>query len=164
MNTFNNKRKQMSKESIKNAFTLLLQTKSVSEISVTELCKLAHINRTTFYANYESIDMLCMEIGNDLQDSIKEIYYYDCYDTKELMKILKAIRGKQDIYSVYYKLNLDNVYLERLNSNYLYDGKHEDLKQAFFMAGFNAVIKRWIQNNCMEKPIEIKNILVGMKR
>lgn len=56
MNTKNNKRRRESKHKIENAFIELLQEKEVTAISVTDICKLANVNRTTFYANY--LDMM----------------------------------------------------------------------------------------------------------
>ena len=52
MNTPNNKRKKESIETIERIFANLIQEKNLSEISVTEICKLSKLNRTTFYANF----------------------------------------------------------------------------------------------------------------
>lgn len=52
MNTPNNKRKKESIERIEKVFISLLQTNELNEISVSDICKLAGLNRTTFYANY----------------------------------------------------------------------------------------------------------------
>ena len=51
MNVKNNKRHQETIENIEKAFVLLLKDNELKEISVTELCKTAGINRSTFYAN-----------------------------------------------------------------------------------------------------------------
>lgn len=50
MNTPNNKRKKESMERIEKVFIELLQTKALNEISVSDICKRAGLNRTTFYA------------------------------------------------------------------------------------------------------------------
>ena len=63
MNTTNNKRKKDSQERIEKIFVELLQYKELNEVSVTDICKLANINRTTFYNNYLDI--------YDLADKIK---------------------------------------------------------------------------------------------
>ena len=55
MNTPNNRRKKKSIETIEKVFIDLLQTRQLSEISVSDICKLAGLNRTTFYANYTDI-------------------------------------------------------------------------------------------------------------
>lgn len=55
-----------TKENIKKCFALLLSKyKKTSLISVSELCKLANINRTTFYNYYKNIDNVGDEIKNE---------------------------------------------------------------------------------------------------
>ena len=51
MNTKNNKRKRESMQKIEQVLIELLQTKELSQISVSEICKKADLNRSTFYAN-----------------------------------------------------------------------------------------------------------------
>ena len=46
------KRNEKSKEAIRQALIRLSRTKPYSEISVRELCREAHISRSTFYNNY----------------------------------------------------------------------------------------------------------------
>ena len=61
MNVKNNKRHQETIENIEKAFVLLLKDNELKEISVTELCKTAGINRSTFYAKYEDVSVLANE-------------------------------------------------------------------------------------------------------
>ena len=58
MNKPNNKRKRTSMECIEKVFMELLRTKKLSEIQVTDICKQAGLNRTTFYASYANISNL----------------------------------------------------------------------------------------------------------
>ena len=74
MNTKNNQRRKNSITKIENAFMRLLQEKEVHTISITDICKLANVNRTTFYANYLDI--------YDLVEKIED-YFVDQYLTKE---------------------------------------------------------------------------------
>lgn len=69
MNTSNNKRKRVSQEKIEKIFLQMIQTKEISEIRISEICKQAKINRTTFYANY--IDIY------DLADKVRERMMYE---------------------------------------------------------------------------------------
>ncbi len=50
MNIKNNRRRRASRDAIENIFIELLQTKSLNEISVSDICKKAGLNRSTFYA------------------------------------------------------------------------------------------------------------------
>ncbi len=55
MNTPNNKRRKASQDKIEKVFIKLIQKYELNEISVSDICKLAEINRSTFYANYLDI-------------------------------------------------------------------------------------------------------------
>ena len=59
-----------SKKYIKNAFSELLQKKDLEEITVTEIVKLAELNRGTFYAHYSNITDVLEEIEKEVTDKI----------------------------------------------------------------------------------------------
>ena len=48
MNTPNNKRRQESRNRMESAFVQLLQSHEPEELTVTDLCRAAQVNRTTF--------------------------------------------------------------------------------------------------------------------
>ena len=50
MNTVNNKRKRESREKIEKTFLQLIQKKNIENISVSDICKITGLNRSTFYA------------------------------------------------------------------------------------------------------------------
>ena len=53
----------------------LLRTKKVDQLKVMQICKLAHINRSTFYDNYEDIydmiDQLRDYVAKQYEDDLK---------------------------------------------------------------------------------------------
>ncbi len=61
---------QRTKNAIKTAFLELRNKKSIEKITVTELTKLANINKATFYLHYSDIYDLSDEIENGLIDEI----------------------------------------------------------------------------------------------
>ena len=63
-------RSDRSKTALKNAFLALFQSKEPKEISVVELCQMAGLNRSTFYAHYGYMDRLIREI---LRDGVDEL-------------------------------------------------------------------------------------------
>ena len=82
MNKPNNQKKKKSQEAIKKIFLQLIQEKEIQEISVSNICKLAHINRSTFYANYLDI--------YDLADKIREEMFYNLLELfkEEALKVI----------------------------------------------------------------------------
>lgn len=74
-----------TKRRIKEVFTELLQKKDVDEISVTELSRIAEINKGTFYLHYKDIYDLYGEI---LQDKINDLmenitFFHEFFDAPE---------------------------------------------------------------------------------
>lgn len=61
-----NRRVKMTKKMIKEAMIELLDQKPLEKISVTEICKNADVNRSTFYAYYEDMGALMLELENDV--------------------------------------------------------------------------------------------------
>ncbi|MCC8106661.1 MAG: TetR/AcrR family transcriptional regulator [Clostridiales bacterium] len=72
-----NQRIRISKTMLKSGMTQLLKEKSLSQITVYELCKVSQINRTTFYKYYGSPEELLNEIETDfltqLDDEIQPV-------------------------------------------------------------------------------------------
>lgn len=60
------RRERKSKAALKNSLTQLIAKKSVEKITVTEICALADVNRSTFYAHYGSVEQLLCDIHKDL--------------------------------------------------------------------------------------------------
>ena len=66
------RRQIKTKKAIIGAFFALLQKKNISKITITELAKLANIDRKTFYLHYNSISDLYNDLGNMLVALIKK--------------------------------------------------------------------------------------------
>ena len=168
MNTPNNKRRKASQEKIEKVFVQLIQTKELSNISVTDICKKTGLNRSTFYANYLDVEDLADKIAEKLEEDVAFLYQEE-RETKSssnnFLKILNHINENQIFYKTYFKLKKDkNTIISQFGydtnlSKLLYDDKYIEYHIEFFMAGFNAIINKWLENNCKESPKEIENIL-----
>ena len=166
MNTPNNKRKKETRDKISKVFITLLQAKEINEISVTDICKHAKINRSTFYVNYLDIYDLADKIGQELEQEVSFLYQDEKKsknNSNDFLKLFKHIKDNQIFYKTYFKLNMDKNFIVREYdyklSKKLYNDKYIDYHMEFFKAGLNAIIKKWLDNNCQESPEEIENIL-----
>lgn len=65
-----NRRVRMTKKLIKDAYLELLETNPSEKISVTDICRMADVNRSTFYMYYEDPITLRQDIENDLMEQI----------------------------------------------------------------------------------------------
>jgi len=166
MNIKNNKRKKESQEKIEKIFIELIQTKEINEISVTDICKKANLNRTTFYANYIDIYDLAEKIKEKLEQDVLELYLKESqqeYNDYNFLKLFEHIKENQIFYKTYFKLGFDkNViidYTKLASAELYYESKNIDYHVEFFKAGLNAVINKWLKNNCKESPEEILEII-----
>ena len=166
MNTSNNKRKRESQEKIEKTFLQLIQTKEVEDITVSDICKLSNLNRSTFYANYIDIYDLVEKIKIRMGNDFASIYENDSeagHNYNSYLKMFRYIKENQIFFKTYFKLKFDTnspieYFHEDLAIKY-YDNKYIDYHIEFFRAGFNAIIKKWLNNNCKETPEEMLEIL-----
>ena len=134
MNKPNNKRKKASQEKIEKVFLNLIQAKDINEISITTICKLAHLNRSTFYANYLDIYDLADKIADKLENEVGNLYQMgkkNKYNSNDFLKLFKHIKENQRISYLLYIL----------------------------FSGLNAIIRKWLEGGCKETPEEIDNII-----
>lgn len=167
MNIINNKRKRDSQSKIEKTFANLIQDKNLSEISVTEICKLAKLNRTTFYANYIDVYDLADKFREKMELDLKEVYREErenSYNSNDFLKLFHHIKNNQLFYRTYFKLNVKELPLTEYDynlANILYQDNHIDYHIEFFKAGLNAIILKWLDNNCSESPETINEILIS---
>ncbi|MDE5548897.1 MAG: TetR family transcriptional regulator C-terminal domain-containing protein [Clostridia bacterium] len=64
------RRVKMTKKLIKDAYIELLERNPSKRLSITDICNVADINRSTFYMHYEDINQLVTDIEDDLLDCI----------------------------------------------------------------------------------------------
>lgn len=62
--------KMKTRDAIKDACFHLLGERGYSKLTVKEICKVANINRTTFYRHYTDVDEVLRQIENDLLELI----------------------------------------------------------------------------------------------
>ncbi len=166
MNTKNNKRRRESVEKIEKAFVELLQNHDIKEISVSEICTMTGLNRSTFYANYIDIYDLAEKVMKDLQREFSDVFSdYDYYNEQTgAQKMFEHIKDNQLFYKTYFKLE------EVISSDWLpYDpqrainsfGNEKNVKYhiEFFRSGLNAIIKLWLNGGCVESPEELAQVL-----
>lgn len=171
MNIKNNKKKKQSQEKIEKVFIELIQKREINEITVSDICKKANINRTTFYNNYIDIYDLADKIKDKLFQDVLSLYQEETNQKKhsyDFLKLFNHIKENQLFYKTYFKLNYENNsdalqgmidYSEF--EKYYKNKKHINYHVTFFKYGLNAVIKRWLHYGCKESPEEIRDIIIS---
>lgn len=160
--------KKSSKERIESAFITLLQYKDINKIYVTDIIKIAKVNRSTFYANYIDIYDLADKIKENMYKDVLELYKEEAIKKEhsyDYLKLFKHIKDNQIYYKTMFKLNFDftdyyDYHLEKEEAlKYYGTTSNIEYHIEFFKAGITAVIKKWLFNNCMESPEEIMEII-----
>lgn len=166
MNTPNNKRRKESMERIEKVFVELLQTKELDEIRVSDICKRAGLNRTTFYANYADIYGLADAIRNKLENEVTDLYEDEItqrFNSNDYLKLFRHIKDNQIFYQTYFKLGYDNEYKVIAYDVNLarehFQNQFVEYHMEFFRAGITQIIKLWLKNGCRESPEDMVEIL-----
>lgn len=166
MNTKNNKRRKASRDKIEIAFIHLLQKFDAEDISITELCKAAQINRSTFYANYMDIYDLVKKIEERMLSDFEALYSDEIknkYNSNDYLRLFHHIKENQLFYQAYFKLQFDlNVNFERYDKELAkikYDNKHIEYHMEFFRGGITSMIKMWLKEGCKLEPEELSYII-----
>ena len=166
MNTPNNKRKKESMERIEKVFIELLQTKELNEISVSDICKRAGLNRTTFYANYADIYGLADAIRDKLENEVSGLYKEEVtqgFNSNDYLKLFRHIKDNQIFYNTYFKLGYDNNYkfirYDTALARVHFQNRFIEYHMEFFKAGITHIIKLWLKNGCKESPEDMFEII-----
>ena len=134
MNTPNNKRSQETLQKIDEAFATLLQEKSLHEIEVSEVCELAEINRSTFYAHYDDITALAKAFTEKTEKMIQSLPHSE----NDYSWIFTCIKERPHHFTAYFKLGIREV--------------EADYKTLFLRSAVHGVAKLWFENGCVESP------------
>lgn len=167
MNTSNNKKRKKSQEQIEKIFLQLIQKKNIGEISVSTICEKANLNRSTFYSNYIDIYDLAEKVKQQMEVDFAQFQLSNKakQDEDGYLNMFKYIKDNQIFFKTYFKLeeiskSLPTQYRVDLAEKY-YDNKYIDYHIEFFRAGLNAIIKKWLNNECKETPEEINEIIIS---
>lgn len=170
-----NRRTIYTKMVIRDSLIKLLQNNEIHNITVTDICKEADINRGTFYNYYNDPFDLLQSIEDELFDKILE-YLSDDYLEKNkidvLTKIFELAKDEKDLCKILLFKQGDNRILNRvlylldchdiisIDSNFMcLDEKHLNYMMRFAITGSIGVIKAWLESDLKESPREIAHIV-----
>lgn len=176
---------QNTSEKMYKALIDLLKEKRVEEISVTELCIVADVNRSTFYAHFETIgdllnctkDYIINICRNDLKSQVDvtkilkegETLTKDMIREVYLLPFLNTIKKHRDIFiikefSQLAELFVDNEakllnYFFRPGLEIFEDAKTLEYMSVFFFSGVDSVTQKWLNSGCADSVDEICEII-----
>ena len=175
---------------IQVAFIELLQTKSFEKISVSDITKLAHINRGTFYLHYVDKYALLDHYENRLIDQIQDYFTHDfegtmtyqsvkengVYTYPVVQKTVGFIDQEFALWQVLLGLNGDprfELKLKRIMKQAISNGLDrvkgdisvtryipEDYAWELIISGMFTIIKTWLREDDPQSPEAIADIMM----
>lgn len=145
-----------TKERVKNAFFQLLGAKEFSQITVTELCQMAEINRTTFYKHYLDMDDLLRKTEDDILENTKEQWKrLHPINTLEGMEgIFSDLQTKQYQFVSHifqadplFSFKLSEIICQSIVPNYAdtsYTAQEQSLIHRIMVYGYGSVTRNWL--------------------
>lgn len=165
------KRTEQTKQILKEAFCRLFVRKPINKISITELCRLAGYNRSTFYQYYLNLDDILLEVENEALDYIKEkrsmLNSNDSNFITELMALyeerqiyMEAMLGEYStprFFNSIISLVTSNIEDFDLDSN----DPHFPYLVEFRYRGALSIFQLWIRRN---RDLELEDLLIMSKK
>ncbi len=168
MNTPGNARSTASKNKIKMSYLNLLEQGNPSEISVGQICKVAGVNRTTFYSHYSCIDDLVDSIQKDLHVNMGKVLLPDneIFDQNFALNMIVSALDNTKRFKNIHKNYLDRMIeldyvvdlCEEIRKRYLpmiLQGQELSPEQEnhffnFCKNGIVGIIREWVKDDCKE--------------
>ena len=169
------------------ALISLLEKKEFAYITVSEICRAAGVNRSTFYLHYETVGDLLEETTRYLLDDFVSYFsvdpqatvarFRDCdlaqlnFITDEyLHPYLRYIRDHRRVFAVALSnighFGFEGVYkrlythiFEPILARFHYPLEHRPYVMLFYMNGVNAVVSEWLKNDCRLTIEEVSAII-----
>ena len=152
-----NRRVQMTKELIRKSLFELLEEKQINKITISELCKKADINRSTFYKYYGSQYDVLEDMEKEAIVKINDLLMNTPNDNS-LILLLEFLKRHQDEIRIFFECNLDGELVKRILSLQSILSRIQEICpkdnykyiENYILFGSIATIKDWLDNGCQE--------------
>ena len=174
-------------EKMDSALMEILKTKSFEYITVSEICKKAGVNRSTFYLHYENTRDLLEETIHNMMDNFVSYFVPDgkispinfeesqkdklVFISEEyLMPYLSYFKENRKIFLTVFEngklFGFEETY-EKLFNNifnpildvFKYPESERKYVMAFYLNGINSIIMEWIKEECVKPEKEVVKII-----
>ncbi|MDR2136244.1 MAG: TetR/AcrR family transcriptional regulator [Treponema sp.] len=166
-----NRKVRYTKKALRESLVELMQTRPVSAISVKELCALADINRSTFYAHYKGPEDILQEIEDAALEALGQIQsrneflngsnallrlmeesFQFIIDNKNWIQVLLSEQG-----DIQFQRKLFSFIQQKGIMKFANNEQADELTQEYYLVyalnGSIALIQHWMKNG-MDTPKE----------
>ena len=172
-----------------DALIRLLETKDYEYITIKEICRIASVNRSTFYLHYENMNDLLEETIRSLNSSFNShfkskenentIIFKDSLEDlllindENLIPYLNFIKENKNIYKVLKNhpelFNANKTYEEMFRKIFVpimkrfgLDEKWHKYLMDFYISGLTSIILDWVYDDCKIPVQEVSDFIKGL--
>ena len=172
-----------------DALIKLLETKDYEYITIKEICRIASVNRSTFYLHYENMNDLLEETIGSLnssfnshfkskenentiisKDSLEDLLLIN---DEHLIPYLNFIKENKNIYKVLKNhpelFNANKTYEEMFRKIFVpimkrfgLDEKWHKYLMDFYISGLTSIILDWVYDDCKIPVQEVSDFIKGL--
>lgn len=178
MNVKNNQRARDTDEKIVRAVyqIMLKEKKPISRVTVREVCELAGINRSTFYAHYQDVFDVLESVERTMSQGLTESFLDqlekgagmgECFESlfayikkyENFYRVYLNETGRIGVIGIAWELLQDK--LKTVSFREMGFASQEELEYhgEFFLFGMTAMVRRWVNGGCGETPRQMVEIL-----
>jgi AcrR family transcriptional regulator len=174
------RRIKYTKLALRAGLITLLGRKPIDKISVKELCEAADINRSTFYAHYESPTDLLEQVEGELLRDLG--VYLDAYNYKEnadqsaelVTRVFEYVAENAELCRTVLRENGSLVFQRELVQSIrtlverewadkqTVDGEMLEYILTFAASGSIGIVKKWLESGLKKSPAEVATLVVNL--
>lgn len=171
------------------ALLRLLYEKEFQDISIMEICKLANVNRSTFYSHYQNTYELLNETKglmirsfldeySELSEGIKDINFGEIdaeqsifVNEKYLIPYLNYVKKHKYLYKIYHNnsiqfghndhlsILINSVFVPIFSKFGVKDEKIVKYMSNYYVSGITSIIDEWVKNDCVDDVMFVCEII-----
>lgn len=173
MSSKENQRIALTKRLLQEGLLTLLERQPIDKVSITELCRISGINRSTFYNHYSSPQDVLSDIETKVTNDLMVIAarHHDQLSTVDcLEEVCAYLKNHQKISTVLITFNADTDLVEvfrrierHFSTSHLQHAKEQDpellhLTSSFICTGCYYMIREWLIRDIAKSPREVAEL------
>lgn len=175
-------RKTASKAKIRQALIDLVPAIGFQQLTISQLCQAAGINRGTFYLNYLDKEDLLRQTEADFFAGIQELLKDsrrresdELFSKESILRLLDYVKENEDLVTVFFKSDLvqrteyrlqevmADVFASR-QANLAHPAIKQPYASRLVFGGLATIFTLWVQRGMQESPEEISQIIDQYRR
>ncbi len=173
------RRKKYTRIVLKESFMKRMQEKPLSNITITEVCEAADINRSTFYSHYKDLYDLLYQIEDDIIEDMNQTlsaYNYTKDDeaiqmTEKLLQYLAENREScQTLFSEHgdpgFQKKVMMLAQTHLSKSLMVESNnisfHSEYASLYIANGSIHIVQHWLKNGLKESPKEMAELITKL--